>query len=258
MVKFSDPDAVILPTKPAILKIGTHDAYRGTFTVKLTVIVLLSHGNGDDCCTLHFKAPAEPTTKVGVRMNIAAASAGVLSAGLLAVFHALKAVGVWPWFVILCNNVAGVKRSLRIETVGAFWPCALLVTVKVKTKGWFAVAVSPVRLNTNCPSFVQTPAEGSSPVVPARGKVEFDAVVEPVSPRSVIVGRPATVSEEDALHVPSSSKGVASSTVIVFGAHGQGVLWLAKAVDHVRGAILIGAQSSAPLVMMLVDAYGGA
>ncbi len=186
-------------------------------------------------------------------MNIAAASACVLSAGL-DVFHATKFD--WPWFVIICND-AGVKRSVRIETLGALWPCALLVTVNVKNKDWLA-AVSPVRLNTNCPSIVQTPAEGNGPLETARGKTEFDGVVVPVSPRSVIVGRPATLSEEDALHVPSSSKGVTSSTVIVFGAHGQGVFWLADAVNHTRGEIFIGANSSAPLVMLLVDAYGGA
>ena len=99
-----------------------------------------------------------------------------------------------------------------------------------------------------------------SPIITARGKAELDAVVVPVSPQSVIIGRPATLlSEEDSLHVPSSSKGVASCTVIVFGAHGQGVLWLAKAIDHVRGEILIGAKSPVPVVMMLlVYSYDGA
>jgi len=184
-------------------------------------------------------------------MNIAAASSCVLSAGLY-VFHARKFD--WPWFVIICND-AGVKRSVRIVTFGALWPRALLVTLNVKSKDWFA-AVSPVRLNTNCPSFVQTPTEGNISLETASGKVEFDGVVVPVSPLSVIAGRPATLSEEDALHVPSSSKGVASSTVIVFGAHGQGVLWLADAVNHTRGEIFIGAESSMPLVMLLVDAYG--
>ncbi len=179
-------------------------------------------------------------------MNIAAASACVLSARL----------DPFPRLVIICKN-ADVKRSVRIVTLGALWPCALLITLNVKIKDWFA-AVSPVRLNTNCPSFVQAPAEGNGPLETVRGKEGFVGVVVPVSPRSVIVGRPATLSEEDALHVPSSSKGVISSTVIVFGAHGQEVFWLADAVNHTRGEIFIGAESSAPLVMLLVDAYGSA
>lgn len=197
---------------------------------------------------LHFRASAEPTVKFGVRMNMAAASACELSAALLN-FQASQPDT--PWFVISCHKESGVKRSMVIDTLGALWPCALLITENEKFKLWFA-AVFPVRLNTNCPSFDQFPVEGRGPLVTVRGKLELEAVVVPISPRSVIVGRPATL-EEDDLHVSSSGKGVCSSTVMIFVAHGQGVLWLAIAKVHDRVEIFIGAKSFSPYVMVLVD-----
>ena len=47
-VRGIDPDVVTLPLKPLRLMTGVQDAKSGTLNVKLTVIVLLSQGYGDD------------------------------------------------------------------------------------------------------------------------------------------------------------------------------------------------------------------
>jgi len=47
-VSGKDPDEVTLPVKPMTLITGVHDGKSGTLKVRLTVTVLLSHGNDDD------------------------------------------------------------------------------------------------------------------------------------------------------------------------------------------------------------------
>ena len=47
-VRVTDPDAVTLPVSPLTVMAGKQDANSGTLNVKLTVIVLLSQGYGDD------------------------------------------------------------------------------------------------------------------------------------------------------------------------------------------------------------------
>jgi len=64
--------AVTLPVRPTTDTIGLHEAKSGTLKVKLTVIVLLSHGYGDDCVIPHFHAPVfEEGVNEAVRINMA-------------------------------------------------------------------------------------------------------------------------------------------------------------------------------------------
>jgi len=52
-----DPEEVTLPVNPFTVMTGVHEAKSGTLKVRLTVIVLLSHGYGDDWVTPHFHTP---------------------------------------------------------------------------------------------------------------------------------------------------------------------------------------------------------
>ena len=66
------------------------------------------------------------------------------------------------------------------------------------------------------------------------GRLVLLGVVLPLSPLIVITGRPV-VSVELALHELSSGTLDFSCTVIVLGAHGHGVVWLAVATVQLSG-----------------------
>jgi len=53
-----DPEEVTLPVNPFTVMTGVHEAKSGTLKVRLTMIVLLSHGYGDDCVIPHFHEPS--------------------------------------------------------------------------------------------------------------------------------------------------------------------------------------------------------
>jgi len=55
------PLAVTVPVRPLTVMDGLHDAKSGTLNVRLTVMVLLSQGYGDDCEIPHFHVPALDT-----------------------------------------------------------------------------------------------------------------------------------------------------------------------------------------------------
>jgi hypothetical protein len=79
----------------------------------------------------------------------------------------------------------------------------------------------------------------------AKGRLVLLGVVLPVSPLIVMVGRPAAgVLAQLSLHELRSGTLDCSCTVIVLGAHGHGVVWLAVAVPQTSGKIVSGAFKS--------------
>lgn len=116
-VRVIDPDVVTLPVSPLTVMAGEQPAKSGTLKVKLTAIVLLSQGYGDDWVMPHFQAPIEPGLNAATRINIALPSAGEASA-VLDVVH--TDVPSLPWYPIVV--AACVNRPLLTEIVGAAWP----------------------------------------------------------------------------------------------------------------------------------------
>jgi len=74
-------EGVILPVRPLTVIIGVHEAKRGTFNVRLTEIVLLSQGYGEDCVIFHLRAPAVPTLNPADRTKRGNASSAEANAG---------------------------------------------------------------------------------------------------------------------------------------------------------------------------------
>ena len=122
-----------------------------------------------------------------------------------------------------------VRRSFETEIVGAAWPCARFVSEKENLKPPVFVERSAVSPKTSLPlPMVQIPVLLTARLLmEVRGRLLLEAVVLPLRPESVITGRPPGLSAAVALQLASSGTLGAKLTVMVFTAHGHGVLWLA-------------------------------
>ena len=131
--------------------------------------------------------------------------------------------------------VGCVRRSVKALTVGAVWLCARFVTLKVNVYRVLAT-VSAASTSTSVPELlVQLPFVGSGDCDEGfpMGRLELSGVTVPVKPASVTIGLPAAAAALD-LQVDKSGTFGCSCTVIVLGAQGHGVLWLAVRTIQLR------------------------
>ncbi len=161
-----------------------------------------------------------------------------------------------PWYDATME-VGCVRRSVDAVTVGPDWLKALFVTLNVNVYRTPA-KVSPASVSTSTPLLiVQLPLLGRVPGAYwlAIGSDALVGVTVPVKPPSVTIGLPATPATDD-LQVDKSGTLDCSSTVIVFGAHGHGVLWLAVRTVQLSADMKRGASPVTGIIAVFVIAGG--